>query len=172
MWHKPCRTFHPWCLCIKTRCLSHIVKKICLYWKWPARPRASASMWYLINYIPNTRRVNFSVIIYICQLIACWIIIGWDPHQSILLIQSITLLKDLSMMWAGCVVHCEIGGTKRSRGSVSADVSEWPLSAPDLTMHDTSCLNPIMTWIIWFWYITKPKFASEVPKREVANHAL
>ena len=23
MWHKPCRTFHPWCLCIKTRCLSY-----------------------------------------------------------------------------------------------------------------------------------------------------
>ena len=21
MWHKPCWTFHPWCLCIKTRCL-------------------------------------------------------------------------------------------------------------------------------------------------------
>ena len=21
MWHKPCRTFHPWCLCIKTCCL-------------------------------------------------------------------------------------------------------------------------------------------------------
>ena len=21
MWHKPCRTFHLWCLCIKTRCL-------------------------------------------------------------------------------------------------------------------------------------------------------
>ena len=27
MWHKPCRTFHPWCLCIKTRCLS-----AALYW--------------------------------------------------------------------------------------------------------------------------------------------
>ena len=25
MWHKPCRTFHPWCLCIKTRCL-------CSFW--------------------------------------------------------------------------------------------------------------------------------------------
>ena len=25
MWHKPCRTFHPWCPCIKTRCLSAIV---------------------------------------------------------------------------------------------------------------------------------------------------
>ena len=23
MWHKPCRTFHPWCLCIKTRCLCY-----------------------------------------------------------------------------------------------------------------------------------------------------
>ena len=33
-------------------------------------------------------------------------------------------------------------------------------------------LNPILTWMIWFWYITKPKFASEVPKREMANHAL
>ena len=26
------------------------------------------------------------------------------------------------------------------------DVSEWPLSASDLTMHAKSCLNPIMTW--------------------------
>ena len=25
MWHKPCRTFHPWCPCIKTRCLYHHV---------------------------------------------------------------------------------------------------------------------------------------------------
>ena len=24
MWHKPCRTFHPWCPCIKTRCLLYI----------------------------------------------------------------------------------------------------------------------------------------------------
>ena len=24
MWHKPCRTFNPWCLCIKTRCLCPI----------------------------------------------------------------------------------------------------------------------------------------------------
>ena len=25
MWHKPCRTFNPWCLCIKTRCLFYVV---------------------------------------------------------------------------------------------------------------------------------------------------
>ena len=30
MWHKPCRTFHPWCLCIKTRCLSGKWRPSCL----------------------------------------------------------------------------------------------------------------------------------------------
>ena len=30
--------------------------------------------------------------------------------------------------------------------SQCTDVSEWPLSAFELTMHATSCLNPIMTW--------------------------
>ena len=28
MWHKPCRTFHPWCLCIKTRCLVDLCYEI------------------------------------------------------------------------------------------------------------------------------------------------
>ena len=32
-----------------------------------------------------------------------------------------------------------------ARSAECTDVSEWPLSASDLTMHDTSCLNPIMT---------------------------
>ena len=30
MWHKPCRTFNPWCLCIKTRCLSAKWSPFCL----------------------------------------------------------------------------------------------------------------------------------------------
>ena len=30
MWHKPCRTFHLWCLCIKTRCLSAAFLSSCL----------------------------------------------------------------------------------------------------------------------------------------------
>ena len=30
MWHKPCRTFHPWCLCIKTRCLYDIFCRVCV----------------------------------------------------------------------------------------------------------------------------------------------
>ena len=36
MWHKPCRTFHPWCPCIKTRCLWDIFcipKKHSLRWR-------------------------------------------------------------------------------------------------------------------------------------------
>ena len=77
-----------------------------------------------------------------------------------------------------CIVRSEVRmghegqSVHEARSAGWADVTEWPLSASDLTMHDTPCLNPIMTWIIWFWYITKPKFASEVPEREVANHAL
>ena len=35
MWPKPCRTFHPWCLCIKTRCLFvmslHHRNRTCVY---------------------------------------------------------------------------------------------------------------------------------------------
>ena len=38
MWHKPCRTFHLWCLCIKTRCLFTAVCKPGVYcwcwWRW------------------------------------------------------------------------------------------------------------------------------------------
>ena len=44
MWHKPCRTFNPWCLCIKTRCLSN------LCWRWP-----------IVGYVsptPNRRWAN------------------------------------------------------------------------------------------------------------------
>ena len=32
MWHKPCRTFHPWCPCIKTRCLWPYLRRLqCRY---------------------------------------------------------------------------------------------------------------------------------------------
>ena len=69
-----------------------------------------------------------------------------------------------------CIVRLE---ARRGHDSAErTDVSEWPLGVSDLTMYETSYLNPIMTWIIWLLYITKPQFASEVPNREVANHAL
>ena len=62
-------------------------------------------------------------------------------------------------------MHFEITGKKGATriSQCTRRVFEWPLSASDLTMHGTSCLNPIMTCIIWFRHITKLKFASEVP---------
>ena len=53
-----------------------------------------------------------------------------------------------------------------------SDIYDWPLHASDLTMHHISCLNLIMTWINSFWYITKPKSASQYPKWAVTNRAL
>ena len=52
MWHKPCRTFHPWCLCIKTRCLSYLYLKL---WKkctsiwWNVFDRSPGSCLICIN---------------------------------------------------------------------------------------------------------------------------
>ena len=87
-----------------------------------------------------------------------------------------SMVKDLSMIHRALRDRGHEEATRISqctaRSAQGIDVSEWPLSASDLTMHDTSCLNPIITLIIWFWYIMKPKFTSEVPKREVASHAL
>ena len=44
----------------------------------------------------------------------------------------------------------------------------------DQSVHEARMLKSDydMTWIIWFWYITKPKFVSDVSKQELANHAL
>ena len=37
MWHKPCRTFNPWCLCIKTRCLyNHLMHSYTYHTHTPA----------------------------------------------------------------------------------------------------------------------------------------
>ena len=32
MWHNLCRTFHPWCPCIKTRCLFYNCGNFCQTW--------------------------------------------------------------------------------------------------------------------------------------------
>ena len=64
----------------------------------------------------------------------------------------------------------EYQSVHEARSAECTDVSKWPAS--DLTMHGTPCLNPIMTLIIWFQYIMKPKFATDVPERGAANHVL
>ena len=52
-----------------------------------------------------------------------------------------------------------------ARSAQCTDVSVCPLNGPDITMEDTLYLNPILTWIISFWY----KQSSEAG---VANHVL
>ena len=58
------------------------------------------------------------------------------------------------------------------RSSECTYVFEYPLSAPELIMHGTSCLNPVMKLINWFWYNAKPKFSNELPKCAVVNQDL
>ena len=64
------------------------------------------------------------------------------------------ILKDLSMMYRALWDRRHEGATRISqkheaRSAECIYVSEWPLIDSDLTMHDTSFLNPIITWIIW-----------------------
>ena len=68
------------------------------------------------------------------------------------------IIKDFSMMYRALWDRRHEGATRISQ----------------CTRHvaPSALTYPIMTWIIWFWYITKPKFACEIPKREEANHAL
>ena len=61
MWHKPCRTLHPWCLCIKTRCLSqyfittylHFVRK----WRNKTVEPTSIGSWFIATWI-NSASLN------------------------------------------------------------------------------------------------------------------
>ena len=55
MWHKPCRTFHPWCLCIKTRCLVHYQTTWFIMRNMPAR---KISIW--ISLFRGTQSSNHS----------------------------------------------------------------------------------------------------------------
>ena len=75
---------------------------------------------------------------------------------------SNNLMNECLRIDVACIVRSE------ARASCS-DVSEWPLSASDLTLilRATSSLIPIMTSVNSFRYITKPKSASEFPKRAV-----
>ena len=47
MWHKPCRTFHPWCLCIKTRCLFMVSRHLsCVHMRLvPGTGRETDTCW-------------------------------------------------------------------------------------------------------------------------------
>ena len=65
MWHKPCRTFHPWCLCIKTRCLSTWWCSLMLHRTVVERDAAMSlisCMYRAVSQIPQcTRQISHNV---------------------------------------------------------------------------------------------------------------
>ena len=59
-------------------------------------------------------------------------------------------------IWSWCTKNCDIGGTKGPWGSVTG-ISTWPLNASHHTMHGTSYIKLIMTWMNSFCHIKKLK---------------
>ena len=57
MWHKPCRTFHPWCPCTKTRCLS---SKQVLTASWVQSHDDVIKWKHFPRYWPFVRRIHRS----------------------------------------------------------------------------------------------------------------
>ena len=57
MWHKPCRTFNPWCLCIKTRCLflAQITAQspVYMYFGWDDETEDSAKIIPVSDFITS-----------------------------------------------------------------------------------------------------------------------
>ena len=53
MWHKPCRTFHPWCPCIKTRCLSRDSDQILRSYDMDSNVLSESEITSLLNRITN-----------------------------------------------------------------------------------------------------------------------
>ena len=51
MWHKPCRTFHPWCSCIKTRCLWNMVAQYNHY-KMLLKKKLNRIAWVIHTHTP------------------------------------------------------------------------------------------------------------------------
>ena len=53
MWHKPCRTFHSWCLCIKNRCLLLTLGRTGLL--WVSEFHLKLKFWNFINTLRPTQ---------------------------------------------------------------------------------------------------------------------
>ena len=89
---------------------------------------------------------------------------------------SILMIKDLSIMYHALWDWRHKGATRIrqctrrvAQCALMCSSEPWVSPISQCTVHHALIL---LTWIIWFWYIMKPKFVSEVLKWDVANHAL
>ena len=96
MWHKPCRTFHPWCPCIKTRCLSthwgrHVreilIKFIIINLRW----KYEVMLWIPTNVSSHWKKSSFELCtIYFGCINRNHDMIFWYAMKDILLVMWIS----------------------------------------------------------------------------------
>ena len=123
MWHKPCRTFHPWCPCIKTRCLLTYVITSCPFdilnrirygWKWH------------IRYMDDCQQyMTSSLVIY------CW-------HSSIYLICH-------CHPWRILYIRCEVKIRNQSNTDIENSIEQLRFAAIHMTDY-RSCHNLNHSW--------------------------
>ena len=81
MWHKPCRTFHPWCPCIKTRCLFMLFMYLRYVYPWS---------WYLMKMLAILVHAMFNRAVYVCndKIMLGFYSCSDNMYQSYILSQS------------------------------------------------------------------------------------
>ena len=129
MWHKPCRTFHLWCLCIKTRCLYTIemtpITDSCtmvlpvLFWtvdiapiyEVPKRSHDDVVKWkHFPRYWPSEKGIHWSLVN--------------SPHQGQ---WREALMFSLICVWTnGWANHRNAGGLRRHRAHYDVVVTRPP----------------------------------------------
>ena len=118
-----------------------------------------------VQYSPVCK-FNLELICY--QLISQWFIRFCIHCHSYYWTNRSQIVKDLSMMYRAL-------WDRRHEGATRISQCTRRVVAPEcLRSHNARyiMLKSDYDMNFWFWYITKPKFAGEVAKRGVANHAL
>ena len=85
MWHKPCRTFHPWCPCIKTRCLFIYFRLMNHYHieartKWPILFTRHSQMYLTEQKVLYSFYSNFTGI---CFTGSKWLIVNFGSGRRL-----------------------------------------------------------------------------------------
>ena len=71
----------------------------------------------------------------------------WDQDKMAISQETFSNTFSWIEMYEFCLIYASIGLNELMAIPILEILY---ISASDLTMHDTSCLNLIMTWIIWF----------------------
>ena len=75
MWHKPCRTFHPWSICIKTRCLCTLRSWFILQYFRNFAPAADDTLLFSSAWAPVTifAQINVPFMYFLIFPLLIWV---------------------------------------------------------------------------------------------------